>query len=222
MDPRNSVKSAYDLIGPDFGKKRTEPWDFVIEWLKSFQSKNFEKPLKLLVAGCGNGRHVRLASELEFDVSGIDISPNMVNATIQAEIELGRLDPKIQVSDVCDLPFLDGEFDMVMCIAVLHHLPFNLNKIAMDEFSRVIRTNGNLLISCWDPSAPSVVNGKNDEKEEDVVWVSWMLPDTSLVSRYYHLPEIQSRNENWNEINGLICNRFELQNFNQLFYFTKE
>ena len=220
MDPRKIVKKAYDSIGPNFGEKRSDSWDFVEEWLHLFQSKNIDKPLKLLIAGCGNGRHVRLATDLGFDVFGIDISLSMVNATIKVENELGRNGLNIRVADVCELPFQDNEFDLIMCIAVLHHLPFNLNKIAMKEFSRLIRKNGEILISCWDPSAPSVVKGKIDEKEENVVWVPWTLPDSSIVSRYYHLPDIHLRKENWDKISGLLCNHYELQNFNQLFYFV--
>lgn len=221
MDPRESVKSAYDSIGSDFGKKRTDPWIFVMEWLEKLQLKQSEMPLKLLIAGCGNGRHVRLANEMGFDVSAVDLSPSMVHTTIQSEIEAGRTGSKVLISDVCDLPFTNNEFDAIISIAVLHHLPFKLSKKAMNEFSRVIGIHGEILISCWDPSAPSVLNGKKDEEDEDVVWVSWTLPDRSTVSRYYHLPLIKVRMEQWNGINGLICNHFELKNNNQLFYFSK-
>ena len=222
MDPRKSVKFAYDSIGSDFGKKRTNTWDFVVDWLKGFDCKNSEEPFKLLIAGCGNGRHVRLATDLGFEVSAIDLSVSMVTATIEAEKELGRSGENIFVSDVCDLQFLDNEFDAIMSIAVLHHLPFELNKIALNEFSRVVKKDGKILISCWDPSAPSVINGDLDEENKDVVWVSWTLPDSSKISRYYHLPLISTRFEIWKDIDELKCTDFELKNYNQLFYFTKE
>ncbi len=221
MDPRKLVKLAYDSIGSDFGKKRTNTWEFVVNWLTKLQLKQSEEPLKLLIAGCGNGRHVRLANEMGFDVSAVDISLSMVNATIQSEIEMGRSGSNIIVSDICDLPYSHNEFDAIMSIAVLHHLPFDLCETAINEFARVLETEGEVLISCWDPSAPSVVKGEKDKENEDVVWVSWTLPDTSSVSRYYHVPLIESRMEHWRKINGLICNHFELKNYNQLFYFSK-
>ena len=221
MDPRKLVKLAYDSIGTDFGKKRTNTWDFVVDWLAKLQLKQTEVPLKLLIAGCGNGRHVRLANEMGFNVSAVDISSSMVNATIQSEIEMGRPNSNVIVSDICDLPFSNNEFDAIMSIAVLHHLPFDLCETAINEFSRVLVIEGEILISCWDPSAPSVVKGALDKENEDVVWVSWTLPDSSSVLRYYHVPLIESRMEHWRSINGLICNHFELKNFNQLFYFSK-
>ena len=221
MDPRNVVKLAYDSIGSEFGKKRTNTWDFVIDWLKELKLKRPANSLKLLIAGCGNGRHVRLADDLGFDVFAIDISPKMVSATIQSEIENGRDGSNISISDICDLPFLDNEFDAIMSIAVLHHLPFNLCERAYCEFSRVLSTDGEVLISCWDPSAPSVVKGERDEEQKNVVWVSWTLPDSSSVSRYYHVPKIDVRIKHWKEIHGLVCNHFELRNYNQLFYFSK-
>ena len=63
-----------------------------------------------------------------FDVSAIDISSSMVNATVKAEIDVGRTGKNIFVSDVCDLHFFDETFDAIISIAVLHHLPFELNK----------------------------------------------------------------------------------------------
>ena len=99
MDPRNVVKLAYDSIGSEFGKKRTNTWDFVVDWLKGLILKQPANNLKLLIAGCGNGRHVKLANDLGFDVFAIDISPNMVSATIQSEIENGRDGSNILVSD---------------------------------------------------------------------------------------------------------------------------
>ena len=221
MDPRKVVKLAYDSIGSEFGKKRKNTWEFVVDWLEKLQLKQTDRPLKLLIAGCGNGRHVKLANDMGFEVFAVDISPNMISATIQSEIENGRDGSNISVSDICDLPFSDHEFDAIMSIAVLHHLPFDLCETAFCEFSRVSSTSGDILISCWDPSAPSVVKGKRDAEQKDVVWVSWTLPDSSIVSRYYHVPEIEVRMKHWEEIKGLKCDHFELRNFNQLFYFSK-
>jgi len=221
MDPRKSVKLAYDSIGSDFGKKRTKTWDFVVDWLTKLQLKQSAGSLKILIAGCGNGRHVRLANEMGFDVSAVDISLSMVNATIKSETEMGRSGSNIIVSDICDLPFPHNEFDAIMSIAVLHHLPFDLCETAINEFARVLVNDGEILISCWDPSASSVIKGEIDKENEDVVWVSWTLPDSSSVLRYYHVPLIENRMEHWRKINGLMCRHFELKNHNQLFYFSK-
>ena len=220
MDPRNLVKSAYDSIGSDFGKKRTITWGFVLDWLNEKKSKS-NNNLKLLIAGCGNGRHVRLATELGFDVKAIDISEKMVNATKVEEKKYGRTGENIIISDVCDLPFIDEEFDLIICIAVLHHLPFDLCEVALNEFSRVLKNKGELLISCWDRSSPSLTSGNFDQKYDDVMWVNWTLPNDKIISRYYHLPLINDRKLKWDEINKLKCNHFELLNFNQLFYFSK-
>mgnify|MGYP001209923571 CR=1 FL=1 len=220
MDPRQSVKLAYNSIGSDFGTKRTIPWDFVVDWLKD-KKLNSQRKLKLLIAGCGNGRHVRLANELNFDVKAVDISNAMVNATIIEEEKLGRDGSNIFISDICNLDFDDEEFDLIISIAVLHHLPFDLCDLALNEFSRVLKKNGEILISCWDRSAPSVKNGTIDDSDEDVIWVNWTLPDKSKISRYYHLPVINKRKLKWSSIKNLQCIYFELLDSNQLFYFSK-
>lgn len=220
MDPRSLVKLAYDSIGSDFGKKRTHTWDFVVNWLKSKKNTSDDK-LKLLIAGCGNGRHVRLASELGFEVIAVDISDTMVKATKSEEMKNGRDGSNIFVSDICNLNFGNDEFDLIISIAVLHHLPFNLCELALNEFSRILKKNGELLVSCWDPSAPSVKSGIVDNINQDVIWINWTLPDKKTVSRYYHLPELKNRMLIWEKNKNLKILQYKLEDYNQLFYFSK-
>ncbi|RAH14883.1 MAG: hypothetical protein CMB56_004260 [Methanobacteriota archaeon] len=220
MDPRISVRTAYDSIGPEFGKKRTIPWDFVVRWLENKIDKSGNK-LKLLVAGCGSGRHVRLAHNLGYDVKAVDISEKMVKSTKLEELKQGRDGSNIFQSDICSLNFENEEFDLIISIAVLHHLPFDLCELALNEFSRILKKQGEILVSCWDPSSPSVKNGTNDKKNEHVTWVSWTLPDKEIVSRYYHLPTLIDRKSKWELNKNLKIINYELEKYNQLFYFSK-
>lgn len=209
------VDSAYQRIGPDFDRHRSTPWTFVVEWLEENFSIVGESP-ELLVAGCGHGRHVRVGIELGYDVTGIDANQRMIAAAEEASLDAPGSKPSLQVADVCDLPFEDGAFDAIICIAVLHHLPFELSLRAMEELVRVLRVGGEMLTSCWDPSAPSVAKGEPDEEDADVRWVPWQLPDREQVMRYYHLPNLEKRMEGWSRVRGLESLDAELLDQNQV------
>jgi SAM-dependent methyltransferase len=48
--------------------------------------------------------------------------------------------------DVTDLPFVDGEFDVVVALDLLEHLPAHLRPVALTELARVARSR--LVVGC--------------------------------------------------------------------------
>jgi arsenite methyltransferase len=96
-------------------------------------------PARVLEVGCGTGWFAaRVRRELAAEVVAIDQSPRMV--------ELARaqgLDAR--VGDVQDLPFDDGEFDVVVCNWTLYHLQ-DLER-GLAEIARVLRPGGRFAVS---------------------------------------------------------------------------
>jgi ubiquinone/menaquinone biosynthesis C-methylase UbiE len=70
-----------------------------------------------------------------------DISPGMLERLAGTARHLG-LDVTTVRADAEDLPFDDGQFDLVLGHAVLHHIPALAN--AMEEFHRVLAPGGTL------------------------------------------------------------------------------
>lgn len=207
FDPRPSVKLAYDAIAGTLDDHRPPMWDFVKEWLES------QPPTSLLVAGCGGGRHVRSATKMGWSVTGLDHS----QSTVKKAKEKGGGDAWL-VADVCDIPLDDEGFDAILSIAVIHHLTAQLAQKALSEFSRLLKPSGCLLVSCWDPSAPSLNKGV---WTDDVCLVPWTLSTGEKVERWYHLPNIEERLNSWGEIDGLELLKAELMGQNQVFKFIK-
>ncbi|MET0939630.1 MAG: class I SAM-dependent methyltransferase [Gaiellaceae bacterium] len=94
-------------------------------------------PKRVLEVGCGMGQLAeRLHEELDGDVVAIDQSERMVELTRERGVDA-------RVADVQELPFGDGEFDVVVAAWMLYHVP-DVER-ALDEIVRVLGTTGRLV-----------------------------------------------------------------------------
>lgn len=94
---------------------------------------------KVLDAGCGVGRISRALREAGATVSAFDQAPNMVETTRasgQDDVQLASLGDQ--------LPYEDDSFDVAVSLRVLKYLADW--KPALDEFARVVRPGGRLVI----------------------------------------------------------------------------
>lgn len=93
----------------------------------------------LLDAGCGEGETLaRLDGALPARAKAVDLSEEAVAFT-------AKRFPSVEVSrhSVLELPFADGEFDLVLCLEVLEHMPDP--DAALAELCRV--AGGRLVVS---------------------------------------------------------------------------
>lgn len=101
----------------------------------------------VLDVGCGPGeltlRAARKAGR-EAHVAGIDASPQMIAVARRNAARKGR-DVDFRLAPIEDLPFADGEFDVVLSGFMLHHLPDDLKPRGLAEVRRVLRPGGRLI-----------------------------------------------------------------------------
>jgi SAM-dependent methyltransferase len=108
-----------------------DPRDFVLEAVAAAQ------PRRVLEVGGGEGEVAeRIVNELGVELVGVDQSEGMV-----AEQRKRGIDAR--VGDVQNLPFEDGEFDVVVAAWMLYHLPDLDGGVA--ELARVLRPDGTLV-----------------------------------------------------------------------------
>ncbi|MFC4988159.1 class I SAM-dependent methyltransferase [Saliphagus infecundisoli] len=139
MDERRDVKDAYDEMAEHY-------MDVVTSGSSSELPnpvKRFQKELgpedELLDAGCGPGRStLRMVGESGV---GLDISRRQLSLASQ------RATARLVQGDMTTLPFASDSFDAVSAIYSLIHVPVDEHQTALEEFARVLRPGGTLLVT---------------------------------------------------------------------------
>ena len=95
-----------------------------------------------LDAGCGGGAlEMAYMAELGFEMFGLDAVPENIEVARRLRPEFAD---RLQVADLRDpLPFGDCSFEVVLCNAVIQHLPpESVFDGVLPEFARVLRPGG--------------------------------------------------------------------------------
>ncbi|XP_005105017.1 alkylated DNA repair protein alkB homolog 8 [Aplysia californica] len=133
---KEHVQQVYDDIAEHFSGTRYKPWPRVVDFLQE------QPPLSLLAdVGCGNGKCLGVNKDL-FEI-GSDFSKNLATICRSRGNETC-------VADVTCLPFRSDSFDVVLCIAVIHHMATKERRQkAVSEIVRVLRAGGRALLYVW-------------------------------------------------------------------------
>ena len=112
-------------------------------WLEEIRKYLLEKtPLRILDVGCGTGFFTILLAKQGHQVTGTDLTPDMVaNARILAKEELVNCD--FEIMDAEHLSFADNSFDVVISRNLTWTLPEAAQ--AYKEWTRVLKPGGVLL-----------------------------------------------------------------------------
>lgn len=104
---------------------------------------------RLLDACCGPGYLAGCALQRGCRASGVDIADAMVALA-------ARLYPEAEfrVGEVENLPYEDGEFDVVACNIGIHHVTDPARALA--EFRRVLAPGGRIALTVWDDARSQV------------------------------------------------------------------
>lgn len=129
------------LIGPKKRKRYANPpadTAFPLEY--SYHLLGDATGQRVLDIGCGSGMNSVLAAFHGADVTGIDISPSLTRLAIRRAAINGVPDRvHVMVTSAHDLPFASRSFDVVLGIAILHHLDL---EAASREVHRVLKRGG--------------------------------------------------------------------------------
>lgn len=101
-------------------------------------------PAKVIDIATGTGAQAYELAKLGLDVTGVDLSPEMLE---QAKKKLNQsLKLRFLHADATKLPFKNNEFDGASISFGLHDMPYKIELAVLSEVKRVVKKNGPILI----------------------------------------------------------------------------
>lgn len=132
------------MIQADFDRLAllsTGSWDHNSHY-HSFLLNHVPSPCEnALEIGCGTGTFARLLAKRARHVLALDLSPQMIRVARERSAQYANID--FQTADVLSWDFPREQFDCIVSIATLHHLPLEDLLIKMKS---ALSVNGTLII----------------------------------------------------------------------------
>ncbi len=100
------------------------------------------RPEHICDFGCGSGEMACRLGLLGNRVTGIDVSPDLIEVA-RERARLEGVEDRVQfvVADAASAPLTDGTFDAVLAMSVVHHMPATE---ALDALDRLLRPGGRI------------------------------------------------------------------------------
>jgi len=104
--------------------------------------------MKVLDVACGTGNLALPAARNGAAMTGVDIAPNLIEQA-KANAEAEGLDIRFDVGDAEDMPYEDGEFDVVITMFGAMFAP--RPDVTAEELKRVCKPGGLIAMANWTP-----------------------------------------------------------------------
>jgi ubiquinone/menaquinone biosynthesis C-methylase UbiE len=111
----------------------------------AFTLDRVEPTDSVLDIGCGTGRFTLPLARKAASVVGFDISADMLRQADQKLAEAG-LTVDLRQGDMAEMPFEDGQFNVVVWMMALMHIPLEDRQQVFDEVARVLAPGGRLVV----------------------------------------------------------------------------
>jgi tRNA (uracil-5-)-methyltransferase TRM9 len=141
----------YEAVNEDFSTTRQSPWTGWEKLWQICQVRGFN-PKSIFDVGCGNARFLAFIREKcsGFKYLGVDNSQAFINTN---KINYGNSATDFQLIDVSD-PLSENiiktSYDLILLMAVLHHIPGYANRLELlKQLSSALSTDGIFVVTYW-------------------------------------------------------------------------
>ena len=171
----------------EFSNTRFALWKSVHDF-----SNQFTKNSNILDAGCGNGKNIKHLSHKVNSIVGFDSCIKFVELCNKKGFNVIE-------ADIKNTPYNDNSFDFIICVAVIHHLHYESDRIlAVHELLRVLKPNGKILITCWALESDIYSDKKKFVKGDNNVLFNGK-------NRYYYIYD--------KSLFNIFCNTFKCEKY---------
>ncbi len=131
-----SLAMYYDLLYKD--KDYNREVDFIASYFKDFKAP------RILELGCGTGNYTKILAERGYDVTGVDLSKDML------EIARQKCDCKLINGDIRSLS-IEGKFDVCLAMfAVIGYITENSEIVkVLKNVHQHLKPNGLFIFDVW-------------------------------------------------------------------------
>ncbi|OFX67887.1 MAG: hypothetical protein A2X12_07320 [Bacteroidetes bacterium GWE2_29_8] len=120
---------------------------------------------KLLELGCGTGNHAFHLNNMNYEVTGIDLSENMIQIANDANKNIALPHPKFLVQDIRNFD-LNMEFDSI--ISLFHVMSYQTSNEDLNNVFKMankhLKKGGVFCFDCW--YGPGVITDKPEIREK--------------------------------------------------------
>jgi len=138
------MRKQWDKIFKKYGKFFTKPQEDIPKIVKLFKERGVKRVLDL---GCGSGRHMVYLVKHDFEVYGIDISPQGIKIA-REWLKKEKLKANLKVGDVYKkLPYQNDFFDAIISTQALHHNKIENIRKLIKEIERILKPGGLIFVT---------------------------------------------------------------------------
>jgi ubiquinone/menaquinone biosynthesis C-methylase UbiE len=114
------------------------------------QAAELRPGLKVIDVACGPGIVACAAAAMRCYVTGVDVTPSMIDQARARQQAAGLPPLELRIGDATQLPFADEAFDVALTRYSFHHLLQPL--MVLREMKRVVRPGGRVIVADATPT----------------------------------------------------------------------
>lgn len=175
MVEKDTVRDGYDSLAAIYADERS-PNEREVAIVDEFLD-SLSPPARLLDAGCGQGGPALARLPEGVDAVGIDISRSQVERATSVVPAAA-----LAQGDMANLPVADDAVDAVTAFHSLIHVPGEQHQQVIDEFARVLRPGGRLLVT----EGTNPWQGRNPEWLDTDTEMAWTIAGPAKTREQLH------------------------------------